>query len=80
MVSLGIIDIVLIILLLVALSTASRRRNAGLALIVIALLLVIFLERFVPGSLAALGNAIRGIDRVNDNGPHLTIAPIVSFK
>jgi hypothetical protein len=77
---LGIIDLILIVLLLLAIYSFSKRRGIGLAILVILVIVVILIERLAPGALASLGTAIRGIDRVNDAGPHLSINPIVSFK
>jgi hypothetical protein len=80
MISLGSVDIILLLLLILALYSAATRRATGVAIVVVALLFIILLERVAPGTLTAVGSAIRSLDQVNNAGPHLNIAPIITFK
>lgn len=80
MISIGIIDLILIFLFLLMLFLSLRRRRLGLSILFAVLLFGIIVERLVPGTLASLGNAIRGIDQVNTAGPHLEIQPIIHFQ
>ena len=80
MVSFGVIDLLLILILILAFYFGSRRRTTGLFIVLVAIFLIILTERLAPGSLAALGNAIHQIDAINAAGPHLTIAPIITFR
>ncbi len=80
MISIGIVDLILIILLVVAIFASGRRRARTVSVLIVALLIIIIVERVAPGTLASIGNAIHGIDRVNDAGPHITIQPIVNFQ
>ena len=59
---------------------ALRRRLYGRFYVVVAIFLVILIERLAPGTLGALGNVIQSINRFNDLGPHLTINPIITFR
>ncbi len=77
MISLGVIDLIFIIALVLL---YSRRRTRNLFLIVLIIYILIVLERFAPGLFAAVGNAIRSIDAVNDRMPHLNINPIITFR
>jgi hypothetical protein len=77
MINLGIVDLVLIVLFALMIYSSFRRRGLGLTLLLAVLLLVVLVERLVPGTLASLGTAIGGIDQVNAAGPHLEIQPIV---
>jgi hypothetical protein len=80
MISLGIIDVILIVLLVLMLYLSLRRRGLGLSILIAVLLFAVIVERLVPGTLASIGNAVRGLDQVNAAGPHLEIQPIVQFK
>jgi len=80
MISLGVVDLILLLLLVLAIYLAIQRRGHRLALLVTLILVVILLERLAPGTLASIGTAIQGLDRVNNAGPHLTIAPIIRFQ
>jgi diacylglycerol kinase len=80
MISIGIVDLVIAVILLIIATVAVRRRLYTRLYLVLAILLVFMVERLVPGTLNALGNAVHSIDRINDLGPHLTINPIISFK
>ncbi len=80
MINLGIVDLILILLFVLMIYYSLRRRGLGLSILIAVLLLAVIVERLVPGTLASIGNAIRGIDQVNAAGPHLEIQPIVSFQ
>lgn len=80
MITLGVVDVLLILMLILALLLALKRRATALTLLVAVALIVILSERLVPGTMASLGNAIQGIDRLNDQGPHLAIQPIVRLE
>lgn len=80
MISIGIIDLILIFLFVLMLFLSLRRRGLGLSILFAVLLFVVIVERLVPGTLASLGNAVRGIDQVNAAGPHLEIQPIIHFQ
>jgi hypothetical protein len=79
-VSFGILDIVLVLLFIFALYAATRGRGIWLPALILSGIIVILIERLAPGTLAGVGSAIHGIDRVNDAGPHLNIAPIITFR
>lgn len=80
MISLGLIDVLLIGLLLVAFINALRTRALLLFAIVLILVFLIEVERFAPGSFTAMQNVIQGIDKVNNQLPHIQISPIVTIK
>ncbi len=80
MISIGIVDLILIVLLAIAIFASGKRKERALSFLIIAILIVIIVERLAPGTLASIGNAIHGIDSVNDAGPHITIQPIVRFQ
>jgi hypothetical protein len=80
MIDLGIVDLILILLFVLMIYLSLRRRGLGLSILIAVLLLAVILERLAPGTLASIGNAIRGIDQVNAAGPHLEIQPIVRFQ
>ena len=80
MINLGVIDILLLIILLAVLGYASRKRAMLQFYVVLVIVLIIELERLVPGSLKLLGDAIRGIDAINAGLPHVSIQPIISIQ
>ncbi len=80
MISLGIVDLILILLFVLMIYLSSRRRGRELSIALAVLLFVVILERVVPGTLASLGAAIRGLDQVNATGPHLQFQPIIRFQ
>ncbi len=80
MISLGIVDIALLVIVVVAAVLGARTHHMARFWFIFVIVLIILVERFAPGTLAALGNAIRGIDRVNDLAPHITINPIVTIQ
>lgn len=80
MINLGVIDLILVVLFVLMIYLAARRGGLGLAVLIAVLLVAIILERLVPGVLAGIGSAIRGIDQLNTIGPHLEIQPVVRFQ
>ncbi len=80
MISIGIVDVILIALLIAAIIASGKRQATALSVLIVAILLVVMIERVAPGTLASVGTAIRGIDQVNDAGPHLTIQPIINIE
>jgi hypothetical protein len=80
MITLGIVDLILIVLFVLMLYLVMRRRSLGLSILILVLLVAVILERLVPGSLASIGTAIRGIDQLNAAGPSLTFQPIIRFQ
>lgn len=80
MITLGIVDLLLILMLILAIVLALKRRATALTLLIAVVLVVVLGERLVPGTMASVGTAIQGIDRVNDQGPHLAIQPIVRLE
>jgi hypothetical protein len=80
MINLGLIDVLLVLVLLFSFFYSVRTRYFlpfSIALIVV---LLIELERLVPGSMTALGNAIHSIDAINEQLPHIQISPIVTIQ
>lgn len=80
MINLGLIDVFMLVLLVLMFIYSARRRMMLPFYVTLVLLLLIELERLVPGVLAALGNAVHGIDAVNAQLPHVEISPIVTIK
>ncbi len=80
MINLGIVELVLLFLLLLAVFLAVKGRGTGVSILVALVLVVVLSERLAPGTLASLGNESRGIDRVDNAAPHVTIQPIVKFE
>jgi hypothetical protein len=80
MISLGLIDVLLIIVLLVTFFGALRTHTILPFALVLTLVIMIELERFAPGSLTAVQSAIRRIDAINEQLPHIQIAPIVTIQ
>ena len=80
MITLGVVDIVLLVVLIIAAVISTQRRSYGLVFFFGALFLLILVERLAPGFLATIGNAIHGIDALNDKMPHLSINPVITFK
>ena len=80
MINLGIIDIFMLVLLALAYVFSMRRRMIWPFYVVLVLLVLIELERLIPGLLTALGNAVHGIDSVNAQLPHVEISPIIAVK
>jgi hypothetical protein len=80
MIGLGIAELALLFLLLLATFVAVKRRASALSVLAAVVLVVVLSERLAPGTLASMGNAIRGIDQVDYAGPHLTIQPVVRLE
>jgi len=80
MINLGFIDVLLLVLLLLTFWRAIRTHNLLPFIISLIIVLLIELERLVPGTMAFMGNAIRTIDLVNEQLPHIQISPIITIK
>ena len=80
MINLGLIDLLLIILLLVTFFSGLRTHSMLPFALTLALVVLIEMERFAPGSLTAMQSAIRGIDSINEQLPHIQISPIVVIR
>jgi len=80
MISLGLIDLLLIVILVVTLFSTFRTHTILPFAIVFVLVFLIELERFAPGSLTAMQTAIRSIDSINAQLPHIQISPIVTIQ
>lgn len=80
MINLGLIDLLLLVILIVAFVYALRRRGWLIFAIVLIVILLIELERLVPGTMTALGDAIHAIDQVNAQLPHIQIQPIITVQ
>jgi hypothetical protein len=79
-INLGFIDILLLALLIIALFYSLRARFMWPFLIMLIIVIVIQLERLLPGTLAAIGLAIHQIDVINEQMPHVRIAPIITIE
>lgn len=80
MISLGVVDLILILLFAAAVFMATRRRGRAVSILIAVLLIFVLIERIAPGTIAKVGDAIRGIDQINNSGPHLTINPIIQIQ
>jgi hypothetical protein len=80
MISLGLIDLLLIVILLVTFFSAVRTHTYLPFAIVFVLVVLVELERFAPGSFTAMQTAIRNIDSINEQLPHIQISPIVTIQ
>ncbi len=80
MINLGVIDILFLLILIAAFVFASRRHNMVIFYTVLVLVILIELERLVPGMLTAAGNAVHGIDTFNQQLPHVEISPVITIK
>ncbi len=80
MINLGLIDVFMLVLLVLMYVFSARRRMMLPFYVTLVLLLLIELERLVPGVLTFVGNAVHGIDAVNAQLPHIEISPIVTIK
>jgi hypothetical protein len=80
MINLGMIDILFLVVLIATFVVASRRRTMLAFYIVLVLIILIELERLLPGMLTAAGNAIHGIDAFNQQLPHVEISPVITIK
>ena len=79
MINLGLIDIVLLLFLIFTFIRALRTRNLLWFSIALVIVLLIEIERLVPGAMAALGSGIHKIDVVNEQLPHIQISPIITI-
>jgi hypothetical protein len=79
MINLGLIDVLLIVALIVSFVYALRARNLLVFAVVLVIVLLIELERMVPGTITALNKAIHSIDLVNAQLPHIQIHPNISI-
>ena len=80
MINLGLIDIIMLVLLVLAYAFSTRKRMIWPFYVTLVLLVLIELERLIPGLLTGLSNAVHGIDAVNAQLPHVEISPIVTVK
>jgi hypothetical protein len=80
MINLGFIDVLLLLVLVGTLFRALRTHNLLTFFIALFIILLIELERLVPGTMAALGNGIHTIDAFNEQLPHIEISPIITIK
>ena len=80
MINLGVIDILMLVLLLGVFFYAARKHEMLSFYVALVLVVLIEVERLVPGTLKVVGDAIRGIDTVNAGLPHVEIAPIITIK
>lgn len=79
MINLGVLDILLILLVIVAYVYGLRRNAKWLFYTALVIVVLIELERLVPGVMASMGNAVHGIDAFNATLPHLEIRPIITI-
>ncbi len=80
MINLGFIDLLLLVVLFVSFLYALRARNLLPFWAVLIIIILIELERLVPGTMTALGKAIHTIDAVNAQLPHIQILPIITIQ
>ena len=80
MINLGVIDILLLVLLVSVFVYSARQHERLPFYVALVLVVLIEVERLVPGTLKVIGDAIRGIDTVNAGLPHVEIAPIITIK
>jgi hypothetical protein len=80
MINLGLIDILLIVVLVVTLILSIKRRRMSYFFLTLFIFVIIGIERLAPGTLAAIGEGIRKIDLVNEQLPHVEIAPIITVR
>jgi hypothetical protein len=73
MIVLGWFDLLLLLLLVVTLVGGVSRHFWWPVTVVVVVVGIIFVERLVPGTLAAAGEAIRDIDQINVQMPHIRI-------
>lgn len=80
MISIGLIDLLLVAILVVSFISALRTHTILPFAIVLVLVFLIELERFAPGTFTALQTAVRSIDSINEQLPHIQISPIVTIQ
>ncbi|MBI5876629.1 MAG: hypothetical protein HZB53_03185 [Chloroflexi bacterium] len=80
MINLGVVDILLAVVLVSVAFYARRKREMLIFYLALVLVLLIEVERLVPGTLRLVGEGIRGIDTVNAALPHVEISPIITIR
>lgn len=80
MINLGLIDLLLLVILFVSFLYALRAHYLLPFSAILIVILLIELERLVPGTMTAIGKAIHSIDVVNAQLPHIRIQPIVTIQ
>jgi hypothetical protein len=80
MISFGLVDLLIILLLLATFLAGLRSRTMLPFAILLVFSLLIEMERFAPGSLNSAQSAIRSIDSINEQLPHLQISPVVTIQ
>ena len=80
MINIGLIDLLLLVILFVSFLYTFRTRNLLSFAIILVIILIIEVERLVPGTMTALSRGIHAIDVVNAQLPHIQIQPIVSIQ
>jgi hypothetical protein len=76
-INLGLMDIVLLLALVIMYVYSRRIRSMVPFFIVVAVLVLIEVERLLPGLFAGL---VHGMDAINAQLPHVQISPIVTIK
>jgi hypothetical protein len=79
MINLGLIDLLLLVILFASFVYALRRHSWLTFSIILIIIFLIELERLLPGTMNAIGNAIHAIDVVNAQLPHVQIQPIITI-
>ncbi len=80
MINLGFIDLLLLVILAASFMYALRARNLLPFWAILIIIILIELERLVPGTMTALGKGIHTIDTVNAQLPHIQILPIITIQ
>ena len=80
MINIGLIDLLLLLALFGSFLYSLRRHNLLPFSAILIIILLIELERLVPGTMTALGKAIHTIDTVNAQLPHISILPIITIQ
>lgn len=80
MINLGLIDLLLLVVLFLSFLYALRGRNLLPFSAMLIIVLLVEVERLVPGTMTALGKGIHNIDAVNAQLPHIRILPIVTIQ
>ena len=80
MINIGLIDLLLLLILIGSFFYSLRMHNLLPFSVILIIILLIELERLVPGTMTALGRAFHTIDEINEQLPHIRISPIVSIQ
>ncbi len=80
MINLGLIDLLILVVLFISFVLALRRRAWLQFAIILVIVILIELERLVPGTMTAIGNSIHAIDAMNAQLPHIQIQPIITIQ